>query len=101
MRTLVCLHAAMLPFTLRYLLAGALALFFVSGALANTEIVNFAAADSADLLPALLALTADWYVILVSCMMIHVGNAAHVPHCVGQPSPRMVQRRCCAYSQHR
>ncbi|KAI0721191.1 hypothetical protein C8Q72DRAFT_787925 [Fomitopsis betulina] len=51
----------MLPFAARCLLAGALTLFFVSGgALANTEIVNFAAADSADLSPALLTLTANW-----------------------------------------
>ena len=47
----------MFAFAAPYLLAGVL-FFFVSDVLANTEIVNFAAAESVELSPALLALTA-------------------------------------------
>lgn len=85
----------MLPFAARCLLAGALTLFFVSGgALANTEIVNFAAADSADLSPALLTLTANWYVILVSCMMV----PAHVQSIVQDSPLRACAREAVAYT---
>ena len=87
-------------FAAPYLLAGVL-LHLVSGVSANTEIVNFAAVESVALSPALVALTADWYVILVSCIMIHVGSATNIPHRVGQPSLRMIQRSCGAYSPHR
>ena len=90
----------MFSFAAPYLLAGVL-FFLVSDVLANTEIVNFAAAESAELSPALLALTTEWYVILVSCIMIHIGKAEHVLHHVGQPSLQMPQRSCCAYSPHR
>lgn len=89
----------MFAFAAPYLLASAI-FFLVSDVLANTEIVNFATAESAELSPALLALTAEWYVILVSCIMI-IGKAEHVLHHVGQPSLQMIQRSCCAYSPHR